>query len=50
MTKSEETMSKEGTGLNLRNKTVLYHTFPDRLSITSLAIPFYLLSLGEDDI
>ena len=50
MTKSEEIMSKEDTDLNLHNKTVLYHAFPDHLSITSLAMPFYLLSLGEDDI
>ena len=41
---------KEDTDLNLRNKTVLYHAFPDHLSITSLAMPFYLLSLGEEDI
>ena len=50
MTKSEEIMSKEDTDLNLHNKTVLYHAFPDHLSITSLVMPFYLLSLGEDDI
>ena len=45
MTKSEETMNKEIT-----DKTVLYRTSPDHLSITSLPTPFYLLPLGEDDI
>ena len=50
MKKSEETMNKEGTDLNLCNETVLSHTFPGHLFITSLPISFYILSLGEDDI